>query len=67
MSTPENETLPGTAPAPRPRDGDVVQRYIVVEGRQFEAFCRDGVVDSGTRLRVVGVDNFRLIVTKPHS
>lgn len=32
MSTPENETLPGTAPAPRPRDGDVVQRYIVVEG-----------------------------------
>ena len=32
MSTPENETLPGTAPAPRTRDGDVVQRYIVVEG-----------------------------------
>ena len=39
--------------------------YIVVEGRQFEAFCRDGVVEPGTRLRVVGVDNFRLIVTRP--
>jgi membrane-bound ClpP family serine protease len=38
--------------------------YILVDGRQLEAFSRDGVVESGTRLRVVGVDNFRLIVSK---
>jgi membrane-bound ClpP family serine protease len=39
--------------------------YVLVEGRQLEAFSRDGVVEVGARLRVVGVDNFRLIVTKP--
>ena len=33
MSAPENETLPGAAPALRTRDGEaLVQRYIVVEG-----------------------------------
>lgn len=41
--------------------------YVVVEGRQFEAFCRDGGVEAGTQLRVVGVDNFRLIVARPLS
>jgi len=38
--------------------------YVLVDGRQFEAFCRDGAAEPGTRLRVVGTDNFRLIVTK---
>lgn len=37
--------------------------YVIVAGRQYEAFSRDGVVPVGARLRVVGVDNFRLIVT----
>ena len=38
--------------------------YVIVEGKRFEAFCRDGAVDAGTPLRVVGVDSFRLIVTR---
>jgi len=41
--------------------------YVLVDGRQFEAFCRDGAAEPGTRLRVVGVDSFRLIVTSAHS
>lgn len=41
--------------------------YVLVDGRQFEAFCRDGAADPGTQLRVVGTDSFRLIVTKAHS
>lgn len=39
--------------------------YVLVGGRRYEAFCRSGLVDKGTRLRVTGVDNFRLIVTQP--
>jgi membrane-bound ClpP family serine protease len=38
--------------------------YVLVGDRRFEAFSRDGVVDVGARLRVVGVDNFRLIVSR---
>jgi len=37
--------------------------YVVVDGRQYEAWCRDGAAEPETRLRVVGVDNFRLIVS----
>lgn len=37
--------------------------YVLVDGRRYEAFCRNGHVEPGTRLRVVGVDNFRIIVT----
>jgi membrane-bound ClpP family serine protease len=39
--------------------------YVLVEGRRFEAFCRSGHADRGDALSVIGVDNFRLIVTKP--
>jgi membrane-bound serine protease (ClpP class) len=39
--------------------------YVMVEGRRYEAFCETGFVEKGVALRVVGVDNFRLIVTKP--
>jgi membrane-bound serine protease (ClpP class) len=35
---------------------------VTVDDRRFEAFCRDGAVEPGTQLRVVGVDSFRLIV-----
>ena len=38
--------------------------YVLVEGRRYEAFCRSGQVPKGTPLRVVGVDNFRLIVAQ---
>lgn len=38
--------------------------YVAVEGRRYEAFCQSGHVVKGAMLRVVGVDNFRLIVSK---
>lgn len=38
--------------------------YVVVEGRRYEAFCQSGHVAKGVALRVTGLDNFRLIVTK---
>ncbi len=37
--------------------------YVRVDGRRYEAFSQTGHVAKGTSLRVVGVDNFRLIVT----
>ncbi|MFA6961052.1 MAG: NfeD family protein [Opitutaceae bacterium] len=38
--------------------------YVMVEGRRMEAFCRSGFAPKGAALRVIGVDNFRLIVTQ---
>jgi membrane-bound serine protease (ClpP class) len=38
--------------------------YVLVEDRRYEAFCRSGHVPKGTSLRVLGLDNFRLIVSK---
>jgi membrane-bound serine protease (ClpP class) len=38
--------------------------YVVVEGRRYEAYCQSGHVPKGAALRVVGLDNFRLIVTQ---
>ncbi|MEI8090541.1 MAG: NfeD family protein [Opitutaceae bacterium] len=38
--------------------------YVRVEGRRYEAFCSAGHVAKGAMLRVAGLDNFRLIVTK---
>jgi len=38
--------------------------YVIVDGRRYEAFCRTGHVAKGSALRVVGMDNFRLIVAK---
>jgi membrane-bound ClpP family serine protease len=38
--------------------------YVLVDGRRYEAFCRTGHVVRGESLRVVGFDNFRLIVAK---
>ena len=39
--------------------------HVLVEGRRYEAFSQSGHVAKGTQLRVTGLDNFRLIVTKP--
>ncbi len=38
--------------------------YVEVEGRRYEAFCQSGHAAKGTKLRVVGLDNFRLIVSQ---
>lgn len=38
--------------------------YVSVDGRRYEAFCQSGHAARGTPLRVTGLDNFRLIVTK---
>jgi membrane-bound serine protease (ClpP class) len=36
--------------------------FVEVAGRRYEAFCRSGYAAKGADLRVVGIDNFRLIV-----
>lgn len=38
--------------------------HVLVEGRRYEAFSQSGHVAKGAQLRVTGLDNFRLIVTK---
>jgi membrane-bound ClpP family serine protease len=38
--------------------------YVLVEGRRYEAFCQSGHAAKGAALRVTGLDNFRLIVSK---
>lgn len=37
---------------------------VEIAGRRYEAYCRSGLVGRGTQLKVVGVDNFRLIVSE---
>jgi membrane-bound ClpP family serine protease len=39
--------------------------YVLLDGRRYEAWSQSGLVVKGATLRVVGLDNFRLIVTKP--
>lgn len=36
--------------------------YVRIDGKRYEAFSQSGQIDAGTELRVVGSDNFRLIV-----
>ena len=38
--------------------------YVLMDGRRYEAFSQSGHVAKGAQLRVTGLDNFRLIVTK---
>lgn len=38
--------------------------FVRVEGQRYEAFSPAGFVAKGAALRVTGLDNFRLIVTK---
>lgn len=42
--------------------------YVDIAGKRYEAFCRSGQVPAGTPLKVIGSDNFRLIVipSQPH-
>lgn len=37
--------------------------YVELDGRRYEAFCQSGHVAVGARLRIVDLDNFRLVVT----
>jgi membrane-bound ClpP family serine protease len=39
--------------------------YVLVEGRRYEAYSQSGHINKGEALTVTGLDNFRLIVTKP--
>lgn len=41
--------------------------FVEIAGRRYEAFCRTGHAARGTQLTVVGLDNFRLIVSEPKS
>ncbi|MET0261313.1 MAG: NfeD family protein [Rariglobus sp.] len=41
--------------------------YVVVAGKRYEAFSRSGFISKGHALRVVELDNFRLIVQKTES
>jgi membrane-bound ClpP family serine protease len=38
--------------------------YVAIEGQRYEAFSQSGLVEKGTPLRVVAVDNFRVIVAR---
>ncbi len=38
--------------------------YVLIEGKKYEAASRSGLLPRGTPVRVVGQDNFRLIVSK---
>ncbi len=38
--------------------------YVVLKGRRYEAFSQSGYLPKGATVRVTGLDNFRLIVTK---
>jgi membrane-bound serine protease (ClpP class) len=38
--------------------------YVRIGNRRYEAYCRSGYATAGVHLRVVGLDNFRLIVSK---
>lgn len=41
--------------------------YILVDGRRYEASSRSGQIARGDAVRVVGLDTFRLLVTKTSS
>ncbi len=38
--------------------------YVMLDGRRYEAWSQSGYLQKGATVRVVGLDNFRLIVTK---
>jgi len=38
--------------------------YVAIAGRRYDAFSQSGLVAKGDRVLVIGLDNFRLIVSK---
>ena len=70
-STSGSSSQPPVSPGPevvgKPATADTTlapSGYVLVDGRRYEAFCRSGHVARGETLRVIGADNFRLIVSK---
>lgn len=67
------------ASQPQPAQPDVVGKIataltplvpsgvVLIEGKRYEAFSRTGQVDRGATLQVVGLDNFRVIVSQTKS
>lgn len=37
---------------------------IIIEGKEYEAFSEDGLIKKGDSIKVVGRDNFRIVVKK---
>jgi membrane-bound ClpP family serine protease len=70
-------TIDSVSQPPLAKEADVLGRdavalstlaptgYVQVDGRRYEASCRSGFAAVGDTLKVVGLDAFRLIVTKP--
>lgn len=61
---------PADAAAVMGRSGEAItplspSGHVVIDGRRYEAFSRSGLVAKGAIVRVVGLDNFRLIVSQP--
>jgi membrane-bound ClpP family serine protease len=66
-ATSKSQVAPGTEVVGRPATADTTlapSGYVLVDGRRYEAFCRTGLAARGDALRVVGMDHFRLIVSK---
>lgn len=57
-----NEVVGKTAEAVTPL---VPSGYVLIDGRRYEGYSRSGHMPKGATLRVVGLDNFRVILTKP--
>ena len=69
-------TVAGTSQGPVARLEEVIDRtgetatplapsgYVQVDGRRYEAFSQSGYLAKGVAVRVTGLDNFRLLVTK---
>jgi membrane-bound serine protease (ClpP class) len=38
--------------------------YVAIAGRRYDAFSQSGLIAKGESVRVIGLDNFRLIVSK---
>jgi membrane-bound ClpP family serine protease len=67
-SSSQPPVAPEAAVVGRPATADTTlapSGYVLVDGRRYEAFCRTGHAARGDDLRVIGLDNFRLIVSKP--
>lgn len=69
-------TVAGTSQGPLARLEEVINQtgetatplapsgYVTVGGRRYEAFSQSGYLAKGVAVRVTGLDNFRLLVTK---
>ena len=64
-----SQPLPADAAAVVGRSGSTATTlaptgYVLIEGRRYEAWSQSGYLPKGATVRVVGLDNFRLIVTQ---